>query len=70
LRLDFEKDPIHPSPLGPSIVTKELSLLWAWGSELCLAITGLPRVRNCLPERMQAAALRHAEVVEKLRLLP
>jgi hypothetical protein len=25
LRLDFKKDPIHPSPLGPSILTPPCS---------------------------------------------
>jgi hypothetical protein len=36
---------------------KELSLLWARGFELCLAIVGPPWVRNCLLERMRATAL-------------
>jgi hypothetical protein len=48
---------------------EELSFLWAWGSELCLAFPGPPRVRNYLLEGMQAAALHHVEVVEALTTL-
>jgi hypothetical protein len=42
---------------------EELSLLRAWGAELCLAIVGPSRVRNHLLERMRAATIRHIEMV-------
>jgi hypothetical protein len=48
---------------------EELSFLWAWGSELCLAFPGPPQVRNYLLEGMQAAALHHVEVVGALTTL-
>jgi hypothetical protein len=48
---------------------KELSLLWAWGSKLCLAIVDLPWVRNFLLEGMRVANLCHTEVVGELAVL-
>jgi hypothetical protein len=41
---------------------EEFSLLRAWGSKLCLAIVGLPGVRNHLAEGMRTAALHHTEM--------
>jgi hypothetical protein len=48
---------------------KELSLLWAWGAELCLVIAGPSQVRSLLLTRMQATALHHIEMVAKLTTL-
>jgi hypothetical protein len=45
---------------------EELSLLWAWGAELCHAIISSSWVRNHLSARMQAAALYHTEMVGEL----
>jgi hypothetical protein len=45
---------------------EELSLLWAQGSELCLAIVGPPQLRNHLSEGMHAAPLHHTEMVGEL----
>jgi hypothetical protein len=45
---------------------EELSLLRAWGAELCLAIVGLSQVRSHLLARMQAAALHHTELACEL----
>jgi hypothetical protein len=45
---------------------EELSLLWAWGAELCLAIVGPSQVRSHLSVRMWAAALHHTEMVGEL----
>jgi hypothetical protein len=48
---------------------KELSLLRARGSKLCLVIVGLPRVRNHLSDRMRAAILHHTEMARELAAL-
>jgi phosphoribosyl-dephospho-CoA transferase len=48
---------------------KELSLLQAWGVELCLAIAGPSQVRSHLSVRMQATALRDIEMVMELTAL-
>jgi hypothetical protein len=47
----------------------ELSLLWAWGVELCRAIVVPSQVRSHLLARMQVAALRHTEMVGELAML-
>jgi hypothetical protein len=47
----------------------ELSLLHAWGSELCLMIIGPPRVRNHLSVQMWAATLRHTKMAGELAML-
>jgi hypothetical protein len=47
----------------------ELSLLQACGSKLCLAIVGLPSVRNYLSERMRVAALRHTKMAGEVAML-
>jgi hypothetical protein len=48
---------------------EELSLLWAWGAELCLAIVGPSQVRSNLTARMWAAALHHTEMAGELTML-
>jgi hypothetical protein len=48
---------------------EKLSLLWAQGSELSLAIVGTPRVRNHLSDRMWATALRHTKMAGELAAL-
>jgi hypothetical protein len=47
----------------------ELSLLQAWGTELCFVILGPSAVKSPLTTRMRAAALCHARVVEELTVL-
>jgi hypothetical protein len=47
----------------------ELTLLWAWGTMLCLAIFGPSRVRNHQSEGMQIAAIHHIEMAEELAAL-
>jgi hypothetical protein len=48
---------------------EELTLLQSRGSELCLAIVGLPRVRNHLSKGMRIAAFRHTDIAKELTLL-
>jgi hypothetical protein len=48
---------------------RELSLLQAWGTELCLAILGQSVVKSPLTARMRTTALRHARVVEEFTVL-
>jgi hypothetical protein len=48
---------------------KELSLLRAWGAELCLAIVGPSQVRSHMLARMQTATLRHTEMAEEFAAL-
>jgi hypothetical protein len=48
---------------------EEISLLWAWSTELCLTVIGSSHVRSPLSVRMQVAALRHTEVVRELTAL-
>jgi hypothetical protein len=48
---------------------EDLSLLWAWGVELCLTIIGPSQVNCPLLVRMRATALRHAGVVGELTSL-
>jgi hypothetical protein len=45
---------------------EELTVLQTRGSKLCLAIVGLPRVRNHLWEGMRIAALHHTKMAEQL----
>jgi hypothetical protein len=40
----------------------ELSLMWAWGAELCLAIVGPSWVRNHMSVRIWVAAFRHTKM--------
>jgi hypothetical protein len=47
----------------------ESSLQQACDCELCLAIVGLPRVRNHLSQRMRDTALRHIEMAVALIML-
>jgi hypothetical protein len=47
----------------------KLSLLWAWGAELCLAIVGPSQVRSHLLARMRVAALHHTKMVGELTAL-
>jgi hypothetical protein len=42
---------------------KELSLLRAWGAEVCLFVASPSRMRSHMSTRMQVAALRHTEMV-------
>jgi hypothetical protein len=44
---------------------EELSLLRAWGAELCLAIVHLSQVRSHLLTRMRATTLHHTEMAEE-----
>jgi hypothetical protein len=48
---------------------EELSLLRAWGAELCLDIVGPSHVRNHLAARMRAANLQHTEMIGELIVL-
>jgi sugar phosphate isomerase/epimerase len=48
---------------------KELSLLRARGTKLCLAIVGPSWVRNHLLERIRAAAIRHIKKAKELAAL-
>jgi hypothetical protein len=48
---------------------EELSLLRAWGAELCLAIVGPSQAGNHMSERMRAAAIRHIEMAKELATL-
>jgi hypothetical protein len=48
---------------------EELSLLRAWGAELCLTIIGPSQVRSPLSTRMQVAIPHHAVVVGELAAL-
>jgi hypothetical protein len=48
---------------------KELSLLQAWSTELCLAIIGPSRAMNHLLERMRASAIHHIEMARELAAL-
>jgi hypothetical protein len=48
---------------------KELSLLWAWGAELCLTIVDPSQVRSPLSVSMRAAALCHAGLVGDVAVL-
>jgi hypothetical protein len=48
---------------------EELTLLQAWGSELCQAIVGHPRVRSHLSEGMRITTLHHAEMAKQLAVL-
>jgi hypothetical protein len=45
---------------------EELSLLWAWDTELCLAIVYPSQVRSDPSAKIRAAALRHTEMVGEL----
>jgi hypothetical protein len=54
---------------GVSEQFEELSLLWAWGAELCLTIIGPSQAKSPLSTRMRAAALCHAGVVRELAVL-
>jgi hypothetical protein len=48
---------------------KKLSLLWAWGTELCLTIISSSQVKSPLPVKMWDAALCHTVVVGELTTL-
>jgi hypothetical protein len=48
---------------------EELSLLWAWGDELCLAIIGPSQVMSHLSAGKQAATLHHTEIARELATL-
>jgi hypothetical protein len=48
---------------------EELSLLWAWGTELCLTIIRSSQMKSPLSVRMHVAALCHAGVVGELTAL-
>jgi hypothetical protein len=48
---------------------QELSLLWAWGAELYLAIVGPSQVRSHLSMRMRAASLHHTKMAGELTAL-
>jgi hypothetical protein len=48
---------------------EELSLLRAWGVELCLAIVGPSQVRSHLSGSMQVPALHHTEMARELTTL-
>jgi hypothetical protein len=48
---------------------EELSLLQAWGAELCLTIIGPSQVRSHLSTRMWVTALLHARMVRELTAL-
>jgi hypothetical protein len=47
----------------------DLSLLWIWGIELCLAILALLPGRTPLPKRMWTAILHHVRVTRELAAL-
>jgi hypothetical protein len=48
---------------------EELTLLLSWGSELCHAINGPPRVRHHLSQGMWHATLSHTEMVREFAAL-